>query len=283
MPFVRQRYGKANVRVLRVQRAEDRHQVRESRVTIILDGEFSRAYTDADNASVVATDTMKNLVNVLALQAPGRGQRVVRPDHRAVLPGPLPAGVGSARPGRRNGLGPHADRRPRARARLRESGGRNAVRLRDRDPVFTGGRSRLPRLRDHEDHGLGVRRLSAGRVHDVAADHRPHPGHPNGGRLAVRGRRAARTGRLRRGGRRDSGRSAAGLRHDLQPLGAGQPVPDGRGRARRRARRPRDHPADAQRPLSADRPLPVRAGRARRVFLPTDEPSGQIEATLRRG
>ena len=68
MPFVRQRYGKANVRVLRVQRAEDRHQVRESRVTIILDGEFSRAYTDADNASVVATDTMKNLVNVLALQ-----------------------------------------------------------------------------------------------------------------------------------------------------------------------------------------------------------------------
>ena len=68
MPFVRQRYGKANVRVLRVQRAEDRHQVRESRATIILDGEFSRAYTDADNASVVATDTMKHLVNVLALQ-----------------------------------------------------------------------------------------------------------------------------------------------------------------------------------------------------------------------
>ena len=68
MPFVRQRYGKADVRVLRVQRGEDRHQVRESRVTVILDGEFSRAYTDADNASVVATDTMRNLVNVLALE-----------------------------------------------------------------------------------------------------------------------------------------------------------------------------------------------------------------------
>ena len=68
MPFVRQRYGKANVRVLRVQRAEDRHRVRESRVTVSLDGEFSRAYTDADNAPVVATDTMRNLVNVLALQ-----------------------------------------------------------------------------------------------------------------------------------------------------------------------------------------------------------------------
>ncbi len=67
MAFVRQRYGKANVRVLRVRRDGDRHQVRESRVTVILDGEFSRAYTDADNAPVVATDTMKNLVNMLAL------------------------------------------------------------------------------------------------------------------------------------------------------------------------------------------------------------------------
>ena len=68
MPFVRQRYGKANVRVLRVQRDRDRHQARESRVNVILDGEFSRAYTDADNASIVATDTMKNLVNVLAIE-----------------------------------------------------------------------------------------------------------------------------------------------------------------------------------------------------------------------
>ena len=67
MAFVRQRYGKANVRVLRVRRDGDRHQVRENRVTVILDGEFSRAYTDADNAPVVATDTMKNLVNMLAL------------------------------------------------------------------------------------------------------------------------------------------------------------------------------------------------------------------------
>lgn len=70
MPFVRQRYGKANVRVLRVQRTGSRHEVRESRVTVTLDGEFSRAYTAADNSAVVATDTMKNLVNVLALAHP---------------------------------------------------------------------------------------------------------------------------------------------------------------------------------------------------------------------
>lgn len=70
MPFVRQRYGKANVRMLRVQRTGSRHEVRESRVTVTLDGAFSRAYTAADNSAVVATDTMKNLVNVLALAHP---------------------------------------------------------------------------------------------------------------------------------------------------------------------------------------------------------------------
>jgi len=39
MAFVRQRYGKANVRVLRVQREGNRHQARESRVNVILDGD----------------------------------------------------------------------------------------------------------------------------------------------------------------------------------------------------------------------------------------------------
>ena len=68
MPFVRQRYGKANVRVVRVQRAEVRHEVREARVKVTLDGDFARAYTAADNSSVVPTDTMKNLVHVLALE-----------------------------------------------------------------------------------------------------------------------------------------------------------------------------------------------------------------------
>ena len=68
MEFVRQRYGKANVRVLRVRRATERHEVREARVEVSLNGDFSRAYTAADNGPVVPTDTMKNLVNVLALE-----------------------------------------------------------------------------------------------------------------------------------------------------------------------------------------------------------------------
>ena len=68
MAFVRQRYGKANVRVLRVQRSSARHEVREARVEVSVDGDFARVYTAADNSPVVPTDTMKNLVNVLALE-----------------------------------------------------------------------------------------------------------------------------------------------------------------------------------------------------------------------
>ena len=56
------------MRVLRVQRAHSRHEVREARVEVSLDGDFARAYTAADNRSVVPTDTMRNLVNVLALE-----------------------------------------------------------------------------------------------------------------------------------------------------------------------------------------------------------------------
>ena len=68
MPFVGQQYGKANVRVLRVQRARPRHEVREACVKVALDGDFGGAYTAADNSCVVPTDTMRNLVNVLAAE-----------------------------------------------------------------------------------------------------------------------------------------------------------------------------------------------------------------------
>ena len=56
------------MRVLRVDRRKERDEVREVRVKVILDGDFARAYTAADNAAVVPTDTIKNLVNVLALE-----------------------------------------------------------------------------------------------------------------------------------------------------------------------------------------------------------------------
>ncbi len=68
MPFVHQKYGKAQVRLLRVHRQADRHEVREVRIRAMLEGDFTAAYATADNAQVIATDSMKNLVQVLALE-----------------------------------------------------------------------------------------------------------------------------------------------------------------------------------------------------------------------
>jgi urate oxidase len=60
------RYGKSRVRVLKVLRDGDRHTIKELSARVLLEGEFDRSFTAADNADVVATDTMKNTINVLA-------------------------------------------------------------------------------------------------------------------------------------------------------------------------------------------------------------------------
>jgi urate oxidase len=60
------RYGKSRVRLLKVLRGGPTHSVKELTAQVLLEGDFERSFTGADNANVVATDTMKNTVNVLA-------------------------------------------------------------------------------------------------------------------------------------------------------------------------------------------------------------------------
>src|ERR1700720_4476679 len=66
MPLIRNRYGKGRVRVMRIHRDGDRHEVSELNVKAMIEGDFSRAYTDADNSTSVSTDTIKNVVNIIA-------------------------------------------------------------------------------------------------------------------------------------------------------------------------------------------------------------------------
>jgi urate oxidase len=61
------RYGKRSIRLVRVVR-EPVHQVRDCTVDVSLEGAFEAAFTAGDNASVVATDTMKNTVYALATE-----------------------------------------------------------------------------------------------------------------------------------------------------------------------------------------------------------------------
>ena len=65
--LIRSRYGKARVRVARVTRGADGTQdLRELSVDVLVEGAFAESYTGGDNALVLPTDTMKNTVYVLA-------------------------------------------------------------------------------------------------------------------------------------------------------------------------------------------------------------------------
>ena len=71
MPLIKNRYGKGRVRVMRIHREGDRHEVSQLNVKAMLEGDFARAYTDADNSTSVSTDTIKNVVNVVARENTG--------------------------------------------------------------------------------------------------------------------------------------------------------------------------------------------------------------------
>ena len=60
------RYGKSRIRLVTVDRAMDRHELRDLTVDVSLEGDFTAAHVDGDNANVVATDTMKNTVYAFA-------------------------------------------------------------------------------------------------------------------------------------------------------------------------------------------------------------------------
>jgi urate oxidase len=60
------RYGKSRVRVMKVKRHPDRHDLREWSVEILLEGDFESCFVEGDNSKILPTDTMKNTVYSLA-------------------------------------------------------------------------------------------------------------------------------------------------------------------------------------------------------------------------
>jgi urate oxidase len=59
-------YGKGEVRVVKIVKHADRHEVRDLRVDVALEGEFEAAHVEGDNTDLLATDTMRNTVYALA-------------------------------------------------------------------------------------------------------------------------------------------------------------------------------------------------------------------------
>ncbi len=61
-------YGKSRVRLMKVARRGESHEIQETTVRIAFEGEFKEVHTVGDNSQVLPTDTMKNTVYALASQ-----------------------------------------------------------------------------------------------------------------------------------------------------------------------------------------------------------------------
>jgi urate oxidase len=65
----RNRYGKSRVRLSRITRDVNHHDFDEWTVDVLLEGDFDASFTEADNSSVLPTDTMKNTVYYIARES----------------------------------------------------------------------------------------------------------------------------------------------------------------------------------------------------------------------
>jgi urate oxidase len=59
-------YGKSRVRLVRVARHPDRHDIADLTVAVALEGDFDAAHVAGDNRGMLATDTMRNTLYALA-------------------------------------------------------------------------------------------------------------------------------------------------------------------------------------------------------------------------
>lgn len=69
--IVQNNYGKSRVRIIKVERSGEYHEIQDLNLNIALEGDFDDIHLTGDNAKCLPTDTMKNTVYALAGQFEG--------------------------------------------------------------------------------------------------------------------------------------------------------------------------------------------------------------------
>jgi urate oxidase len=64
------RYGKSGIRLVRVDRGPNRHELADLTIDVALEGDFAASYLTGDNAAVLPTDTMRGTVYAFAGEGP---------------------------------------------------------------------------------------------------------------------------------------------------------------------------------------------------------------------
>jgi urate oxidase len=70
VPLGANSYGKSTVRVVKLNRGDERHELRDLTVDVALEGDFEAVHVRGDNSGLVATDTMRNVVYAFAAERP---------------------------------------------------------------------------------------------------------------------------------------------------------------------------------------------------------------------
>src|ERR1700731_59656 len=71
VPLIKSKYGKGRVRVMRIHRDGGREEVSQLSIKVMVEGDIARTFTHADNSNSVSTDTIKNVVNIVARENTG--------------------------------------------------------------------------------------------------------------------------------------------------------------------------------------------------------------------
>jgi urate oxidase len=163
MKLLNSTYGKGRVRVMRLSGEGQNREVRELTVLAMLAGDIAQAYTQADNSTTVSTDTIKNVVNVVAREELEAGPeafcRAVAKRLLNSYPGMTSATV-SAREVRWNRL--MVDGTPHPHAFTLDGNGQGTAEVvmdRDGDRVISSPSSKRPRRVGQTTSRTGIRRF----------------------------------------------------------------------------------------------------------------------------
>ena len=69
MPLGANSYGKSGIRLVRLAREGEAHDLQDLTVAVRFEGDFEAAHLAGDNTAILPTDTMKNTVYALALES----------------------------------------------------------------------------------------------------------------------------------------------------------------------------------------------------------------------
>ena len=258
MPLIKNRYGKGRVRVMRIHRDGDRHEVSQLNIKAMIEGDFARAYTHADNSTSVSTDTIKNVVNVVARENTGLCTeefcQVLAKKYLDTYPQIASVAI-TAHETKWSRLS--FGGKPHPHSFVLDSNGKPTVEVAATAAAHRRIVVRHRRLCLHEVDAVGLGELRQGPLHHDSRDRRPHVRDQHGGVLEMVGQACELS--------RDQCKKILDtllevFSHDLQQERAGQPVPDGRGGAGGGAGDFRDQHGLPEHAFHPDEPLGVRAG-----------------------